>query len=105
MSLKGFEPPTRQEGRCSIQLSYKTHYAFSQESKAGDRESNPHQLKEGWCSTIELHPQESFVFIFADLNIISHIRSSQLQLFYLFFDKNRGDRIRTCDPLVPNQVL
>jgi hypothetical protein len=31
---------------------------------------------EGWCSTIELHPQD-----------------------------DRGDRIRTCDLLVPNQAL
>ena len=44
--------------------------------KAGDGNRTHVSSLEGWCSTIELHP---------------HI--------------NRGDRIRTCDLLVPNQAL
>ena len=44
--------------------------------RAGDGNRTHVSSLEGWCSTIELHP---------------HI--------------NRGDRIRTCDLLVPNQAL
>ena len=43
--------------------------------KAGDGNRTHVSSLEGWCSTIELHPQ------------------------------SRGDRIRTCDLLVPNQAL
>ena len=69
MCSKGFEPPTHGlEGRCSIQLSY-------EHTKAGDGNRTHVSSLEGWCSTIELHPQ------------------------------SRGDRIRTCDLLVPNQAL
>ena len=46
--------------------------------KAGDGNRTHVSSLEGWCSTIELHP---------------HI------------NKNRGDRIRTCDLLIPNQAL
>ena len=46
--------------------------------RAGDGNRTHVSSLEGWCSTIELHPHIQF---------------------------NRGDRIRTCDPLVPNQVL
>ena len=85
MCSKGFEPPTHGlEGRCSIQLSYE-HMSILDEVlktpfdkwKAGDGNRTHVSSLEGWCSTIELHP---------------HVT-------------NRGDRIRTCDPLVPNQVL
>ena len=76
--LEGFEPPTHGlEGRCSIQLSYK-HIYQKLLAKAGDGNRTHVSSLEGWCSTIELHPHIQF---------------------------NRGDRIRTCDPLVPNQVL
>ena len=44
--------------------------------KAGDGNRTHVSSLEGWCSTIELHPQDY-----------------------------RGDRIRTCDLLVPNQAL
>ena len=80
----GFEPSTYGlEGRCSIQLSYRLicKYPLFKGSppvsgKAGDGNRTHVSSLEGWCSTIELHP---------------HI--------------NRGDRIRTCDLLVPNQAL
>ena len=49
--------------------------------KAGDGNRTHVSSLEGWCSTIELHPHKI-----------------NLKLY-------RGDRIRTCDPLVPNQVL
>ena len=44
--------------------------------RAGDGNRTHVSSLEGWCSTIELHPQD-----------------------------DRGDRIRTCDLLVPNQAL
>lgn len=83
---KGFEPPTHGlEGRCSIQLSYE-HIPQSNfvkqaipPAQAGDGNRTHVSSLEGWCSTIELHP---------------HI---------FCCDCNRGDRIRTCDLLVPNQ--
>ena len=76
MCPKGFEPPTHGlEGRCSIQLSYRLIMLF-RKSKAGDGNRTHVSSLEGWCSTIELHPQD-----------------------------DRGDRIRTCDLLVPNQAL
>ena len=57
MSLKGFEPPTHGlEGRCSIQLSYRLIMLF-RKSKAGDGNRTHVSSLEGWCSTIELHPQ------------------------------------------------
>ena len=43
--------------------------------EAGDGNRTHVSSLEGWCSTIELHPQ------------------------------SRGDRIRTCDLLIPNQAL
>ena len=56
-----------------------THFSqnlFQGLKKAGDGNRTHVSSLEGWCSTIELHPHE-----------------------------NRGDRIRTCDLLVPNQAL
>ena len=85
MSLKGFEPPTHGlEGRCSIQLSYRLTVIII--TKAGDGNRTHVSSLEGWCSTIELHPHNK--------NIV-----------HTQWDKHRGDRIRTCDFLVPNQAL
>ena len=49
--------------------------------RAGDGNRTHVSSLEGWCSTIELHPQKTIYFM------------------------NRGDKIRTCDPLLPKQVL
>ena len=50
---KGLEPPTYcLEGSCSIQLSY-----WRISSGAGDGNRTRVSSLEGWCSTIELHPQ------------------------------------------------
>ena len=81
-SLGGFEPSTYGlEGRCSIQLSYRLILSLNEnlsvfKREAGDGNRTHVSSLEGWCSTIELHPQD-----------------------------DRGDRIRTCDLLVPNQAL
>ena len=50
---KGLEPLTYcLEGSCSIQLSYwRIYYG------AGDGNRTRVSSLEGWCSTIELHPQ------------------------------------------------
>ena len=54
--------------------------------RAGDGNRTHVSSLEGWCSTIELHPHNK--------NIV-----------HTQWDKHRGDRIRTCDFLVPNQAL
>ena len=88
MSLKGFEPPTHGlEGRCSIQLSYRLIMLF-RKSKAGDGNRTHVSSLEGWCSTIAT-PAGKLCFIFADLNIISHIRSS-VNNFFIFFSIKIG---------------
>ena len=52
---EGLEPPTYcLEGSCSIQLSYWRIYG------AGDGNRTRVSSLEGWCSTIELHPQILF---------------------------------------------
>lgn len=59
--------------------------------KAGDGNRTHVSSLEGWCSTIELHPHILKALIYAS--------------FIKLCVTNRGDRIRTCDPLIPNQVL
>ena len=62
---EGFEPPTHGlEGRCSVQLSYWHTYMSKMllrtiltSIKAGDGNRTHVSSLEGWCSTIELHPQ------------------------------------------------
>ena len=50
---EGLEPPTYcLEGSCSIQLSY-----WRISNGAGDGNRTRVSSLEGWCSTIELHPQ------------------------------------------------
>ena len=61
-SLGGFEPSTYGlEGRCSIQLSYRLISLTTPKTncfrKAGDGNRTHVSSLEGWCSTIELHPQ------------------------------------------------
>ena len=52
---EGLEPPTYcLEGSCSIQLSYWRIFG------AGDGNRTRVSSLEGWCSTIELHPQILF---------------------------------------------
>ena len=53
--------------------------------KAGDGNRTHVSSLEGWCSTIELHPQ--------------------ITIWIPVIIRNRGDRIRTCGLLVPNQAL
>ena len=51
---EGLEPPTYcLEGSCSIQLSY-----WRIMIGAGDGNRTRVSSLEGWCSTIELHPQK-----------------------------------------------
>ena len=83
MSLKGFEPPTHGlEGRCSIQLSYRLIMLF-RKSKAGDGNRTHVSSLEGWCSTIELHPQENFVLF--SLTLTLYLISVHLSTIFLSF--------------------
>ena len=55
---KGLEPPAYcLEGSCSIQLSYWRIYATAFFAGAGEGNRTLVSSLEGWCSTIELHPQ------------------------------------------------
>ena len=85
MSLKGFEPPTHGlEGRCSIQLSYRLT-SLNLPKKIGKQVMGIEPTYLAWKASV------------LPLN---YTRILHINLF-----KTRGDRIRTCDLLVPNQAL
>ena len=89
---KGFEPPTHGlEGRCSIQLSYE-HILLPPQFVTSERKKRVMGIEPtylAWKASV-LPLNYTRILIFAD-TFISCI--------------SRGDRIRTCDLLIPNQAL
>ena len=79
---EGLEPPTYcLEGSCSIQLSYWRIYG------AGDGNRTRVSSLEGWCSTIELHPQtlciDSAIEYYHDFNQLSRGSIQNLGNFFV----------------------
>ncbi len=90
MCPKGFEPPTHGlEGRCSIQLSYGHMFHIPTLKK------EPLELRK---RVMGIEP--TYLAWKASVLPLNYTRKNNIYL-----DLHRGDRIRTCDPLVPNQVL
>ena len=79
---EGFEPPTYcLEGSCSILLSY-WRILQPRSNGAGDGNRTHVSSLEGWCSTIELHPQGAQSTF--SLEIIPQA-NPECQSFFLFF--------------------
>ena len=84
---EGLEPPTYcLEGSCSIQLSY-----WRVSNGAGDGNRTRVSSLEGWCSTIELHPQSPDLTDSARAfyHIIFLLSRGQFRIFRFCRKKNR----------------